>query len=454
MKPANRHHYSLRRGITTPAVAGAIVVVMACLALILDRLWLEAARLELQTAAEAAALAAARQLVGDHSHQSSTATSSSSSSFDQTSDDSDERPGPVIVRAIHAAEFVAAHNRVAGDPVVLMTGRQSDVLFGHLVRSAKTAKVRFVESLQNPSTVLVTAQRTHVRNNPVGLFVAGLTGLPWGDVRSTGEATLSQNVVGLKPFAGGVAPLLPLAILESEPTQQRTETWVRAIEKRQGKDEYCWDADEKQVGRGSDGIPEITLTTAPRTGEESNPNARVVDLGNQLEDHLLQLQISGGINSEDLDAWGGQLLLPAKSGSNGSPLNLRSRSQLPQAVLDSLEQIVGESRIALLYKSDAATTSGQTETANCTRMIALRVMAVRADSRGMGKVVVQPTTISTRTALLGNTQTSSVQPADSTSDEGNPVADYSTDESQTNIPGSQSQTVSHPPYIVKIQISH
>ncbi len=45
---------SRRRGFTTPAVAIALLVVMAGLALVLDRLWLDTADLELTTAAEAA----------------------------------------------------------------------------------------------------------------------------------------------------------------------------------------------------------------------------------------------------------------------------------------------------------------------------------------------------------------------------------------------------------------
>src|SRR5262245_51018624 len=54
-----------RRGFTTPAVAIALLIAMCGLALILDRLWLDAADLELTTAAEAAALGAASALAND-----------------------------------------------------------------------------------------------------------------------------------------------------------------------------------------------------------------------------------------------------------------------------------------------------------------------------------------------------------------------------------------------------
>ena len=49
-----------RRGSLVPAVAVALAVVGAFMAVVLDRLWIDAARMELLTAAEAAAHLAAR----------------------------------------------------------------------------------------------------------------------------------------------------------------------------------------------------------------------------------------------------------------------------------------------------------------------------------------------------------------------------------------------------------
>ncbi|NOX56698.1 MAG: hypothetical protein GXP27_20080, partial [Planctomycetes bacterium] len=54
-----------RRGLLVPLVAMALLVATAAAALVLDALWLQAARVELQACAEAAAFAAARELVSE-----------------------------------------------------------------------------------------------------------------------------------------------------------------------------------------------------------------------------------------------------------------------------------------------------------------------------------------------------------------------------------------------------
>ena len=54
-----------RRGSTALMAVIALVVMMLCVALVLDRLWMEAVMVELTTGAEAAALAAGREYVSD-----------------------------------------------------------------------------------------------------------------------------------------------------------------------------------------------------------------------------------------------------------------------------------------------------------------------------------------------------------------------------------------------------
>src|SRR5262245_38619743 len=90
-----------RRGITTPAVAAALLVAVLGLALLLDRLWLEAGRNELNTAAEAAALAAARAFACDG----------------RLKTDVDE--ALLANHALDAAASIAGRNTVAASPVVL-----------------------------------------------------------------------------------------------------------------------------------------------------------------------------------------------------------------------------------------------------------------------------------------------------------------------------------------------
>ena len=54
-----------RRGVITPLAAIVLLVVMTGIALIVNRLWLDAASLEVTTCVETAALAAGHELVSD-----------------------------------------------------------------------------------------------------------------------------------------------------------------------------------------------------------------------------------------------------------------------------------------------------------------------------------------------------------------------------------------------------
>ncbi len=106
---------SRRRGFTTPAVAIALLVVMAGLALVLDRLWLDTADLELTTAAEAAALAAASELANDDLLKLNAV------------------PELRFERARAAAAWIASQNLVAGSPVVLNTDPEGYIRLGRLL---------------------------------------------------------------------------------------------------------------------------------------------------------------------------------------------------------------------------------------------------------------------------------------------------------------------------------
>ena len=60
----NCRRHEKRGGYTTAAIAFALLVAMAGFALLIDRMWLDAADMELTVAAESAALAAAAELAG------------------------------------------------------------------------------------------------------------------------------------------------------------------------------------------------------------------------------------------------------------------------------------------------------------------------------------------------------------------------------------------------------
>ena len=396
-----------RRGLTTPAVAVALIVAMCGLALIVDRLWLDAADLELTTAAESAALAAARSLAGD----------------DLLRPNAD--PNDRFQAARQAAAWVASQNLVAGDPVTINSDSQGDVRLGHLILDETEKQVRFEESDENPTTAVVTAQRTRSTSNPVGLFVTGLTGIPFGDVSSRVEATIDNRIVGVRPFDGAPVPALPLAIWWKDSTQQRRDTWEQQIEGRRGTDTFGHDAATGQVYRGADGIPEIVLRTPSRKGGSDDSNLLVLDIGTGLKDKDVARQFASGWSAEDLADLDGELRV-----SPNHPEIFAASSQLNHDDRDALDNLIGEPRICLLYSDARPNSSRSLLQATCVRLVAIRVLAVRDGSNGSCELVAQPCVFATRTALL---------------DEQTPY--------HTGL-ASDASTQNANPYIYKLQLTH
>ncbi|MBC8117689.1 MAG: hypothetical protein H7062_25145 [Candidatus Saccharimonas sp.] len=396
-----------RRGLTTPAVAVALIVAMGGLALIVDRLWLDAADLELTTAAESAALAAARSLASD----------------DLLRPNAD--PADRLLAAREAASWIASQNFVAGDPVTINSDAEGDVRLGRLILDEKEKQVRFEESNEHPTTAVVTAQRTRSTSNPVGLFVTGLTGIPFGDVVSRVEATIDNRIVGVRPFEGTTVPALPVAIWLKDPTQQRRDTWEQQIEARRGADIFGYDPAAGKVYRGADGIPEIVLRSQPRDRDSSDSNMLVLDIGTRLQDKDVARQFASGWSAEDLTDLGGEMRV-----SPTNPETFPASPKLTHHDREALDNLIGEPRICLLYSDARPNVSSSLLQATCVRLVAIRVLAVRDGSEGSCELIAQPCVFATRTALL---------------DEQTPY--------HTGL-ASDASTENANPYIYKLQLTH
>ena len=366
-----------RRGFTTPAVAMAMLVIMMGLALIVDRIWLETADLELTSAAEAAALAAASELA------------------------SDELLKPIatgelrVANARQSAAWIAAHNVVAGSSVKLNSEPEGDIRFGNLVEEQQG--IQFEESEENPTTVVVTALRTRANNNPVAIFVSGVTGLPYGDVAARVEATINNDIVGLQPFKGTPVPALPIAIWENDPTGQRSDHWSSQIEDRRGSDRYSYDKETRAVVDEPDGIPEITLHSVRLGGDTNKVNVQLLDIGTGLEDQRLSKQFESGLTVEHLKQFEGHLSI-----GPGSSVAMKATPELRTTERECFEKLLGERRICFLYLSTTPQGQSPQETIQCTRLVVIRVMAVNDNSDSSCDVIVQPSVLATRTVTLAS----------------------------------------------------
>ncbi len=376
MRPLRHHHpgRARRQGLTTPVVVLALLITMTGLALILDRIWLETAQLELTTAAETTALAAARQLAQD------------------------DRLVPNLPEqqrrdaALTAAELAAGLNRVAGE-TPNFSFENDDLLFGRYSHASAGQPIVFQTDAADPNSVRVTLHRSRGRNNPVALFIGQLTGIPFGNVNRQADAAVNNQIEGIRPVHGAMAPALPLAVWKVDPAGKRTDTWDEQIEKRRGPDNYRYDSARKQPVRGEDGLPELTVRSLPRGGRPELCNVQVVDLGSGFDDEILQRQFLTGWTESDLDRWGGTL-------NPGAGLSLTGSPDLLHQERESLEALLGEPRICLLFSTAVPQGKSKRVLTTCVSLVAVRVMSVEDQPDGSCLLVLQPTVIATRSALV------------------------------------------------------
>jgi len=377
-----RLHHSRRQGLTTPLVVGALLVAMCGLALILDRMWLEATRLELHTAAEAAALAGARELASDQRLRPDV-------DGQQLSDD-----------ATQSAVFASLANRAAGQPVQIA---EADITFSDTAAASTSDAGLATDQASLPDLIRVQAHRTRFRGNPVALFISQLTRQPYGDAVGQAAAKIDAHVIGLRPVSGSAIPALPLAIWKLDPTGQRTDTWQAAIEQRKGRDDYGYDAATGSVTTGGDGLPELTLKSARRDGPVSVANLQLLDIGTHFDEPKLQRQIRTGWLPEDLTNWNGEFRLTTAAKSSDS-LTLSGMPYLESGDRDAFDEVVGAARVALIYDSAAAAEHARVQQVQCTRMVAIRVLQVQDQADGSCQMIIQPAVLATRTALVDPAQ--------------------------------------------------
>lgn len=365
-----------RRGSLIPAVAVALLVVGAAMALVLDRLWIDAARVELLTAAEAAALAGAAQLATD----------------EQLRDTGD--PLQLTAESRSAAVQAARQNFVAGQPLVLDA---ADVHIGQIVQDPSGRDV-FLETDSDPTSVAVFANRRRSGANPVALFLREASGAPLPDVQVVAEASIDHRVVGATVVPGGSIPALPLAALEVDPSGTQPETWVRQIEERGGGDQFRYDEDSGLVVNEPDGLTELVLLSASSSAsptEAAQANVRLLDLGTGLRDDRLAAQIASGLSADDLAGFDGQLRFDL------GPLEIACRSQIGFATEAALAGGIGQARMCFVYSAGGS----RPDVAVLPRLVAARVMSVRDVDGDRVEVVLQAAVVSTRTALLGDDDT-------------------------------------------------
>ena len=387
---AETRSFASRRGVMLPAIAFALLVVGGAMALVLNTLWKDSAQVELRTAAEASALAAAGEYL------------------------TDPLLNPQADRLQHLewaktkAAQIAFSNRVAGRPLELdLSEENGDIYFGQRLEVPVDDPSVFLPSLlpadqsvfvrtdENPNVVEVRASRMRSQGNPIRLFFPGIMQQSGGDAVAFAEVCFDNVIAGFQPSPSRPVPALPLASLKSEPFGKRADTWDVNIEQRLGADQYRYDPQTRQVIAEPDGIPEMELYSMPLSGDETArpENFQLLEFQNNLSEAELARQIRDGLTAEDLKAWDGRLPAQQTLPITGSAI---VAGRLPQALADQ----IGQQRLCLLYREAQPLNVRGWSQVVCEGVVAIRILDVIVEEGEAVRMIVQPTVMSTSTAQL------------------------------------------------------
>ena len=368
---------SERRGVIIPLVAALMVVLFGFIAFSVDIGYIAKSRQELQTAADAAALAGANQLLNRSALQGSYSTTAT------------------IAAVQTSAQQYAAQNASAGVSVQLNANSANDAggdIVCGTIANPRDPSGTFVASASPVfNAVQITAHRNSQTNGSLRLFFANMLGTTFADLSATATAVNDQNIQGFKIGASGAqtSKLLPFAL--------DVDTWSQVVA-GSGPDAYTYVPATQSVGSGSDGITEVNLYPYNKL---TAGNFGTVNLGQSNNGtSILDRQILNGPNASDLAGLGGQVAL----GSDGT-LDLVGNPGISAGMSSSLQSIIGQPRIILLYQSPV---QGNGANAQYTIVGFAGVIIADVQLKGGNKsVTIQPEIVQDPTAYGGGPTTSS-----------------------------------------------
>ena len=179
MKQRDRRSFSRRRkesGTVAILVALCLIVIVGFLALALDIGYVMVTRNESQDAADAAALAGARQLGENY--------------YDKVADKTTD--------VVSVSETTAGQNRIASQSV---SQDNVDIKIGWWDQVSGT----FTETAVTPNAVQATVTRQRgLTSGPIRTFVAGVMGIPNFRMEATATATILGECTGIVDFPIGI----------------------------------------------------------------------------------------------------------------------------------------------------------------------------------------------------------------------------------------------------------
>ena len=345
-----------RKGNVLVLTAFLMIVMIGLLAFTLDLGYVYVSQSQLQRSADAAALAAALELIDNDAL-------SGNGTWDVSSE---------AIRS--KAEEYAGYNYVLAENPQLS---EEDVKVGYIENPFDPDWVMETSGVNMLNAVSVRVRRHSDQNGDVPLFFARFLGHDKVSIQASATAALLVNIKGLgTPGDGTNQGILPFALDE--------ETWNDMLAGG-GDDDWTWDEEDKEIVAGSDGIREVNLYPQ---GTGSPGNRGTVDIGsNNNSTADIARQITDGASPEDLAHHGGMIQLD----ENGE-LFLNGDTGISAGVKDELESIKGEPRIIPIFRTVVG--PGNNATYTIVGFAGIRILDVKLTGNMHSKrVTIQPANV-------------------------------------------------------------
>ncbi len=347
-----------RSGNIIVLTAFMMIGMVAVLAFAIDLGYLNVAKTELQRSADAAAMAAAWELLDDavvYGNESPTQTNN---------------------RARATALQYAAYNRILTQQPSL---DNSDVVVGYLNNPWN------VNEAINPNgsgynAVRVRVQRTSGQNGAVPMLFGRALGVDSTSLEAEATAVLMSSIGGFQlPEGSSTINLLPFAL--------DVDTW-NDLMAGVGSDNWTWDDTNQTVRSGGDGILEVNLYPQ---GTGSPGNRGTVDIGGRNNSTAdIARQILHGVNANDLSHHGGKLELDERG-----ELALNGDTGISAGVKDELAAIKGDPRVIPIFSQVQG--PGNNAEYTIVKFVGVRIMDVKlTGSMSSKRVIIQPAKVVVR----------------------------------------------------------
>ena len=384
-----RNNY--RRGIVLVVAAAMMLAILGLTALSVDLGYIIVIRSQMQTAVDAAALAAGNEIAEGYGVGAI------------------RSPSTAVTRAQGAGQTIAAANRMLDrESAYLNAGR--DLTFGKRTYNASTEKWEYQWGETPYDCVKATLHRDQVKPNntsltgtsaplpdgPLNLFFARALGNTNASYKSTAIAAL-RPAVGVRLISNSSSEtlkILPIALDQ--------QTWANLISGNYNssfKDEYTYNPSTRTVTSGADGIREVNIYP---TGNSNLPpgNRGTVDIGspnNSTAD--LSRQIRYGQNAFDMSYFPNSQLR-----FDDGPVIMNGDTGISAGIKDDLTSIIGQPRMMPLFTSVSG--PGNNAMYTIPKLVGVRILYVRlTGSPSQKQVVVQPATYITPQAITSSTET-------------------------------------------------